>query len=257
MKPATMRLGIEPNQTTEPPRMHPAGKHQLWADVQNKLWLKSFLTKYQFKVLMLQIFLKSQFYRMKSPNLTKLGFSFDNPPEEEFKKIQSMLYTEYHIKGGSQLTIKDQFNIPSTRTLDIIFRLFSIEARTLSEGQNNALMQKRSIPPGWTFKSIYHTSWFGETFHLRSSYEEEFAKMLDSSKTKYFVEHLRIKYYDQEQKMYRIAVPDFFLPESNTIVEVKSAYWLNPKEMQNKKESYRELGYNFHLYLDHVLLENW
>lgn len=208
--------------------------------------------------MILQKFLKSQFYKNKSPNLLKLGFDYNNDPESEFLKIQSMLYTEYHIKCESMLTLMKQFNIPSSRTMDIIFRLFDIESRSFSESSQNALLQNRANPrTGIAYKTIYHKSWFGETFCLRSSYEENYAKLLDQSQTKYFVEHLRIKYFNSTQRRFRIAVPDFYLPETNTIVEVKSTYWLNPEEMRDKKDAYISLGYKFKLNLDNQLLENW
>jgi hypothetical protein len=208
--------------------------------------------------MLIETFTKSQFYKNRSPNLIKLGFEYDNPIESEFLKIQSMLYTEYHIKCESMLTLMKQFNIPSSRTMDIIFRLFDIEARSFSESQSNAISTNRvAIPSNTKYKNIFHTSWFGETFCLRSSYEEDYAKVLDSTQTKYFVEHLRIKYFHTTQNRYRIAVPDFYLPETNTIVEVKSDYWLDESEMRNKKEAYISLGYNFKLNLEHQLLENW
>ncbi len=208
--------------------------------------------------MILQNFLKSQFYKNKSPNLIKLGFNYDNSPETEFFKIQSMLYTEYHIKCESMLTLMKHFNIPSSRTMDIIFRLFDIEARSFSESQSNAITTNRVVMPNNNkFKNIFHTTWFGETFCLRSSYEEDYAKLLDQSQTKYFVEHLRIKYFNSNQKRYRIAIPDFYLPETNTIVEVKSTYWLDETEMRDKKEAYTSLGYKFILNLEHQLLENW
>jgi hypothetical protein len=203
-------------------------------------------------------FKKSQFYKNKSPNLIKLGFDYNNPVESEFLKIQSMLYTEYHIKCESMLTLMKKYNIPSSRTMDIVFRLFDIEARSFSESQTNAITTNRVVMPTNTkFKHIFHTSWFGEIFCLRSSYEEAYAKVLDQSQTKYFVEHLRIKYFHSEQKRYRIAIPDFYLPETNTIVEVKSTYWLDELEMRDKKEAYTSLGYKFHLNLEHQILENW
>ena len=208
--------------------------------------------------MIIQNFLKSQFYKNKSPNLIKLGFNYDNSAETEFLKIQSMLYTEYHIKCESMLTLMKQFSIPSSRTMDIIFRLFDIEARSFSESQSNAITTNRVVMPNNTkFKHIFHTSWFGETFCLRSSYEEDYAKLLDQSQTKYFVEHLRIKYFNSNQQRYRIAIPDFYLPETNTIVEVKSTYWLDETEMRDKKEAYTALGYKFILNLEHRLLENW
>ena len=73
--------------------------------------------------MLIQQFLKSQFYKNKSPNLIKLGFNYDNDLNSEFFKIQSMLYSEYHIKCESMLTIMKKFNIPSSRTMDIIFKL--------------------------------------------------------------------------------------------------------------------------------------
>jgi len=208
--------------------------------------------------MLIEKFTKSQFYKKKSPNLDKLGFDYNSPVESEFLKIQAMLYTEYHIKCESMLTLMKQFNIPSSRTMDIIFRLFDIEARSFSKSQTNAILTKRTVmPSSTTFKHIFHKSWFGETFCLRSSYEESYAKSLDLIQTKYFVEHLRIKYFHTKQNRYRIAIPDFYLPETNTIVEVKSDYWLDESEMRDKKEAYIALGYNFKLNLENRLLEDW
>lgn len=208
--------------------------------------------------MLLETFVKSQFYRNKSPNLAKLGFDYTNPVESEFLKIQCMLYTEYHIKCESMLTLMKKFNIPSSRTMDIVFRLFDIESRSFSDSLLTAVEHSRTVMRSNTvFKNIFHTTWFGETFCLRSSYEEDYAKKLDEARTKYFVEHLRIRYYHTLQKRYRIAVPDFYLPETNTIVEVKSLYWLDDEEMRDKKAAYIGLGYKFILNLDHQLLENW
>lgn len=208
--------------------------------------------------MLIETFSKSQFYKNKSPNLIKLGFDYDQPIESEFLKIQSLLYTEYHIKCESMLTLMKKFNIPSSKTMDTIFRLFDIEPRSFSESSLNALAQCRShVRPSSVFKNIFHKSWFGETFCLRSSYEEYFAKQLDQSQTKYFVEHLRIKYFHTGKKRYCIAIPDFYLPETNTIVEVKSTYWLDEDEMRDKKSAYLSLGYKFILNLEHQLLENW
>jgi hypothetical protein len=52
-------------------------------------------------------------------------------------------------------------------------------------------------------------------------------------------------------------VPDFYLPDSNTIVEIKSLYWLRPEEMRNKRDAYLNLGYKFKLILEHQEVENW
>lgn len=205
-------------------------------------------------------FLKSQLYTRKSPNLIKLGFDFSAKDiENEFLKIQSLLYTEYHIKCESMLTIMKKFDIPSSKTMDILFKVFDIEPRSLSEANLVSIQENRCYPFEKLnlFVNIKHTSWCGINCHLRSSYELEYAKQLDDQKIKYFVEHMRIKYLSQNENRYRIAIPDFYLPETNTITEVKSTYWLNVNEMVEKSKAYRSMGYNFNLYLDHVLYENW
>ena len=207
---------------------------------------------------LIENFKRSQFYQRKSPNLMKLGFDFSGNLETEFLKIQSMLYTEYHIKCESMLTLMKKFSIPSSRTMDIIFKLFDIESRNCSSRTKVAIDKNRwKLHDAITFKTIYHTSWTGEIFCLRSSHEEEYAKILDDKKISYKVEPFRIKYFDEKEKRFRISVPDFYLPENNTIVEVKSTYWLDLEQMKNKKEAYLKLGYKLNLFLDHKLLENW
>lgn len=203
------------------------------------------------------LFLQSQFYKRKSPNLVKLGFNFENNPNTEFLKIQSMLYSEYYINGESMLTLMRKFIIPSSKTMDIIFRIFDVKARSFSESTINALNLNRAQPRVNTFTVIYHTAWTGEVVCLRSSYEEDYAKLLDQQCIRYAVEHLRIKYYSKQENRYRIAVPDFYLPDSGTIVEIKSLYWLNPEEMRDKRDAYLALGYKFKLILDHKEVEDW
>lgn len=206
----------------------------------------------------LKEFKQSRMYIRNMQNLTKLGFDFNNNTEQEYYKIQSLLYTEYHINCESMLSIMKKFNIPSSKTMDTLFKLFDIESRNFAEANKIALLTKRKDPHcNYNHVSIWHTSWFGEQFYLRSSYEIELANMLDEQKVKYFVEHLRIKYFDTQQNQYRIAIPDFYLPESNTIIEVKSTYWLDEINMQNKQLCYSSLGYNFKLYLDHKIIDNW
>ena len=101
----------------------------------------------------------------------------------------------------------------------------------------------------------YHETWYGEKVYLRSSYEFEYALILDAEKTMYYVEYLRIKYYDTVRQQYRCAVPDFYLPETNEIVEIKSIYTLNIQNMKDRAVSYKKLGYGFRLLLDHKFVD--
>jgi hypothetical protein len=86
---------------------------------------------------------------------------------------------------------------------------------------------------------------------LRSSYESDYASYLDKNKIVYEVESLRINYYDSQERKERIAIPDFYLPESNTIVEIKSSWTLDVINMIDKVKAYKENGYNFKLILEH------
>lgn len=65
------------------------------------------------------------------------------------------------------------------------------------------------------------------------------------------MEALRIRYYDTTKQKDRVAIPDFYLPQSNTIVEVKSNHTYDKQNMIDRSEQYQKLGYNFKLILDH------
>lgn len=205
-------------------------------------------------------FIKSQMYVRKSVNLTRLGFNFDNDDVfEEYKKIQQMLVTEYFIKQGSMLTIMKEFGIPSTRTLDILFREFEIQARNLSESTLLSIENKRSDPVKnmKCLKRIWHSTWDGKQVLLRSSHEQTFAEYLDKWQITYEVECFRFRYFDKDKNCYRIAVPDFYLVKQNRIVEVKSCYWFNEQNMRAKATAYRDLGFQFSLFLDRQLHDDW
>ena len=196
-------------------------------------------------------FISSQLYTRKSQNLIKLGFDFNNDPESEYYKIQKLLFQEYFINNGSMLTIMKQFDIPSTRTLDIMFRLFDIDARSFSDANKNASQSGRSqLPHSFKFNYGWHTTFNNKQVFLRSSYERAFAIELDNAQIDYDTECLRIVYFDASQKTHRIAIPDFYIPSTNTIVEIKAKYWLDHENMKCKVLEYKRLGFNFRLIVD-------
>lgn len=203
---------------------------------------------------MLTEFLKSQMLNRKSANLTKLGFDFSKPVEDEYQRIQSLLSTDYLIKCESMLSIMKKYKIPSSRTMDILFRLFDIEARSFAAATSTSLLQNRAEPRRRKYQHIRHTSWYGASIYMRSSYELDYAKQLDEQKIMYYCESVRIQYYDSVQQKYRIAVPDFYLPETNTIVEIKATYWYDKQNMDDKSAEYQKNGYNFKLILDKELV---
>ena len=65
------------------------------------------------------------------------------------------------------------------------------------------------------------------------------------------VEDLRILYWDSQLQVQRVAIPDFYLPDSNEIIEVKSTYTYDPINMKDKFIAYKQHGYKCKLLLEH------
>lgn len=175
---------------------------------------------------------------------------------EEFYNIRNIIQ-DFYIKHGSDTKLLNEyFNYTSgSANFHKILKSLDIESRNFSDAQKFAMLHGRRelIPTGihYKFKDEYHITWYGSEVYLRSSYETDYAKYLDSKKIFYEVETLRIKYFDSQEKTFRLAIPDFYIPESNTIVEIKSKYTLDVQNMKDKVYEYKKLGYNFKLILEH------
>lgn len=175
--------------------------------------------------------------------------------EAEFYRVRNMLYDLYWNKGLSSTDLAKKFNYPSTPT-NITQKFFknylsipvkSVKYSTIENYFNGKCTNTHSNQ----YKSEWHTTWNGKEVYLRSSYESDYAVELDNKMIDYEVESLRIKYFDSNKNEYRCAIPDFYLPGTNTIVEIKSEWTLDIQEMLDKKKAYLEQGYNFKLILDH------
>lgn len=133
------------------------------------------------------------------------------------------------------------------------FPFLGISKRTFSEASRLAYITGRNTPREIhnRYHSGYHTTWDGRDVFLRSSFELDYAKLLDSQKVYYEVESLRIPYVKTQDHQTHVAVPDFYIPEQNLIVEIKSSYTLDPQDMKDKRDAYVNSGYNFKLIVDH------
>ena len=67
---------------------------------------------------------------------------------------------------------------------------------------------------------------------------------LDSSKTIYEVESIRLTYFNRSKNREAVAIPDFYIPSTNTIIEIKSDYTLDIDEMIDKFNAYISSGYS-------------
>ena len=178
---------------------------------------------------------------------------------EEFKKATELLIYEYYDNKLSPCQIFLKYNCKEYFKSEGTLRYFlknklRLNTRGLSEAQKNAIdtgISNIKELHSFQFKIEYHKSWEGNIYLLRSSYESDFANMLDESHVIYEVETLHIRYLDTQKQIERIAIPDFYLPDTNTIVEIKSIYTLNIQNMKDRRDAYIAAGYNFKLILDH------
>ena len=132
-----------------------------------------------------------------------------------------------------------------------LLKNFNIKGRSIKESVINSIVQGKYIPnDSKKYKSCWHITWKNKKVFLRSSYELDYALYLDSIKEPYEVEYLRIKYFNTKLNEYHFAIPDFYLPNSNTIVEIKSKWTLDIQNMKDKVKAYKALGFNFKLILD-------
>lgn len=101
------------------------------------------------------------------------------------------------------------------------------------------------------YKCGWHITWNNKEVYLRSSFELDYAKELNEKQIDYEVEFKHIKYWDSQKQEYRCAIPDFYIPSENLIIEIKSSYTLDEQNMKDKFKAYKDLGYNTKLICDH------
>lgn len=177
--------------------------------------------------------------------------------ETEFYRIKDILYKDYWIDNLSSTDICKKYNYPNVGNLTAkVFDYLNIPSKKCRE-TNLQHWLDGTFHSDNNFHTIqqWYTTWNNKEFYLRSSYELDFAKELDEKKIDYDVECLRIKYFDTQTNKYRCAIPDFYLPETNTIVEIKSDYTYNQQNMKDKFAAYKNLGYNCKLILEHKEVE--
>lgn len=186
------------------------------------------------------------------------NFGFDESklgtPEaiEEFYKIRNYVHNLYYEHEMSIYELTSFFNYHGS-PWNFTKKLQSLGIKTRGPKESKELSIKNGkayMPYNYTFKCGWHLSWDNRWIFYRSSYELYFAESLDEQKVYYEVESLKIKYYDTQKQKMRYAIPDFYIPNDNLIIEIKSEYTLNIKNMYDKYLEYKNLGYKFKLICD-------
>ena len=175
--------------------------------------------------------------------------------EKEFQRVRNILYDLYWIQHLNTPQIGKLFNYKSTCNIPgKIFKYLEIPSKSVKESvQENLEYNRMKTGNGGNGKyhDGWHTTWNEKEVYLRSSFEFDFAKELDEQKIEYEVEFKHIKYFDTQLNEYRCAIPDFYIPSTNTIIEIKSKWTLDKQNMKDKFKAYRELGYNCKLICDY------
>lgn len=168
----------------------------------------------------------------------------------ECEKVKKILEEEYFGNHMSPSDLKKKYNYPKTfENITHFLKELGIITRDLSMSQKNAILNGKNVLPkdieqvGLSFKQGWHKTWQGKKVFYRSSYEEKYANFLDENKIPYDMESIRIEYFDSKEKKKRIAIPDFYLPTTNEIVEVKSKITFKKQNMVDKFNKYKEMGY--------------
>jgi hypothetical protein len=173
--------------------------------------------------------------------------------KERGAKAKEVLMELYFTQRLSSLDIQRDYKV-NVNTLDKFSKKAGFQLRSISEGISVGFAEGRMTlgeNPLSHFKQGWHTSWEGGKFYFRSSYELDLCHELDQKMVSYSMESLRIPYFDSQKQKMRVALPDFHLSDSNEILEVKSLYFFNKVNIQDKFREYVRLGYRCKLILEH------
>lgn len=171
---------------------------------------------------------------------------------KEFVRIKNILEEEYCDDGLSLPELAEKYGHGDIRNVSKIFKSLGIKTRTLSESQTNAFITNRReihlISPN--FKHGWHDTWNDKKVFYRSSYELNYCEILDKQKIDYEMEELKILYWDSQLQKQRVAIPDFYIPENNLIVEIKGDYTYDKQNMIDRIISFKKHGYEFRMILE-------
>lgn len=174
---------------------------------------------------------------------------------QEIGRIKEELIDLYYGQELSIELIAKKYNVPISRTVYNVFKHLNIPRRNFSDAVHLGYKYGRGEFMKnfkYQFHTEYHKSWDNKTFLLRSSNESRFANFLDSLEVEYEYENLRIEYFDTLKNKFRIAIPDFYVKNSNSIFEIKSSLTLDVLNMIDKFDSYKLCGYTPHLILNDI-----
>lgn len=196
-------------------------------------------------------------YVRRIKTFQKFGLN-DGALKDRYEKLKSIIQQDYFENLYSLEMIAKSYEID----LSVVYKIINEEfggCRSQSESILLAIKEGRidlsnntNHTEKYNFISGKHKSWDNKIYSYRSSWEDKYMTELDNQKISYIYEPFTIEYFDSKRNITRYAIPDFFFPDTNEIVELKSSYTLRNQiqEMKDKFESYKKLGYKPKLLLN-------
>lgn len=171
---------------------------------------------------------------------------------KEFDRVKNLLVEDYWDNEESLITLAKKYNHShNVGNFSKILTSLEIDTRDFSNSQKTSIKNNRKqISINYDYITGWHTTWNNKDVFYRSSYELDYAQKLDEQQIDYEMEDLRILYWDSQKQIQRVAIPDFYLPEMDTIVEIKSTWTYDEQNMKDKFKEYTRHGYNFKLVLE-------
>ena len=175
-------------------------------------------------------------FKRKEGVLVNINFDFYAPLDKEWQKHHDILYKLVWEEGLSKLEIKELFNLPFTSSVTYLYTLFNMDFAYV-DGSN------------YKYEMGLHTSWEGNEYVYRSSYELILMKYMDLHKIHYLANgrenKIKIRYIDPYKDRERSGYPDFYLPDYNVIVETKGECFYDEKDLKARYEVIKKEGKDF------------
>lgn len=192
--------------------------------------------------------------RRKSLNLQLLGFDFSTFGTidiiKSYNDFKQKMVNEYQTKSMTQ--IRKFYNIKADKTIQDIFKYLEIPLIDSNKQLQKYLSNGGTIIPYKGKKCIPYTRVNGTTIICRSSYEVDYARELDQNNINFEFESKQISFTSSIDNNIHYAIPDFYIPNDNSLVEVKSWYFYDQKRMNDRFIAYKKAGYNPKLVLEGI-----
>lgn len=197
-------------------------------------------------------------------SLIKFGFDYSvvgtNKLYDEYYRVRNIIQEFYNAHNSNSQLLKTIFNYTSGgANFQKLLKSLDIKSKSYSKASIDSYINGNNTPPKCRhYHECWHVTWDNKEVFLRSSYELDYAQELDALHIQYNVEPFRIKYFDTVQQIHRCAIPDFYLPNTNEIIEIKSLWTILGKvqEIKDKFNEYVNLGYIPKLVLEHKEFSN-